>query len=442
MSKKNKVLLGGGGAVLLIILVLVSASAKREKGIEVRFETVGRKDLVAAVTASGKIQPKKKVDISADITGRITRIAVREGDLVQKGQFLLQIDPTIYQANLQRAQAARSQAEAGAVQARATRDQSARALTRTKELHEQNPNLISQEQLEQAQTASDIADANLTASQHLVEQSRAGLQEARDQLAKTHLVAPMAGRVTRLAVEEGEVAVPGTFSRETGLLLTISDLSVIQTKVQVDETDVVRLHLGDSVEVTIDAFPDTTFVGRVTKVSNSAILTGASAVAGAQSDRAVDYEVEITLSNPPAEVRPDLSATARIVTDTRKQALAIPIIALTVRENTPVSTEQRPARGQAEAATPPRTPSDTSHKGAGGANKKEAEGVFLVHNGVATFHAVKVGIAGEEHFEVVDGVHQGDTIVAGPYQAIRDLKEGAHVRPSKESSDTTARRRS
>jgi HlyD family secretion protein len=439
MSKRNKVLLGGGGAVLLIILVMVSASAKRDKGIEVRFETVGRKDLVAAVTASGKIQPKKKVDISADITGRITRIAVREGDLVQKGQFLLQIDPTIYEANLQRANAAMSSAQAGAVQARASRDQAQRALTRTKELREQNPNLISQEQLEQAQTAFDIAEANQTAAEHLVEQARAGYQEARDQLAKTHLVAPMPGRVTRLAVEEGEVAVPGTFSRETGLLLTISDLSVIQTKVQVDETDVVRLHLGDSVEVTIDAFPDTTFVGRVTKISNSAILTAASAVGGSQSDRAVDYEVEITLSNPPTEVRPDLSATARIVTDTRKQALAIPIIALTVRENTPVSTEQRPARGQAEAATP--APTDTSHKGAGGANKKEAEGVFLVHNGVATFHAVKVGIAGEEHFEVVEGVHQGDTIVAGPYQAIRDLKEGAHVRPSKESNDTTARRR-
>jgi len=438
MSKRNKVLLGGGGAVLLIILVMVSASAKGEKGIEVRFEQVGRRDLVAAVTASGKIQPKKKVDISADITGRITRIGVREGDFVQKGQFLLQIDPTIYQANMQRAQAAMSQAEAGAVQARATRDQSERALTRTKELREQNPNLISQEQLEQAQTASDIAEANLTASQHLVEQSRAGLREARDQLAKTHLVAPMPGRVTRLAVEEGEVAVPGTFSRETGLLLTISDLSVIQTEVQVDETDVVRLHMGDSVEVTIDAFPDTTFVGRVTKVSNSAILTAASAVGGSQSDRAVDYEVEITLVNPPAEVRPDLSATARIVTDTRKQALAIPIIALTVRENTPISTEQRPARGTAEAATP----RDTSHRGAQGANKKETEGVFLIHSGVATFHPVKVGIAGEEHFEVVEGVHQGDTIVAGPYQAIRDLKEGARVRPSRESGDTTGRRRS
>jgi len=440
MSKRNKVLLGGGIGVLVVVLILVSASAKREKGVEVRFETVGRRDLVAAVTASGKIQPKKKVDISADITGRITRIAVREGDLVQKGQFLLQIDATIYQANMQRANAAMSSAEAQAVQARATRDQSQRALQRTKELHEQNPNLISQEQLEQAQTAFDIADANLTASQHLVEQARAGLQEARDQLAKTHLVAPMDGRVTRLAVEEGEVAVPGTFSRETGLLLTISDLSVIQTTVQVDETDVVRVQLGDSVEVTIDAFPDTTFVGRVTKVSNSAILNAASAATG-QNDRAVDYQVEITLANPPAAVRPDLSATARIVTDTRKETLAIPIIALTVRENTPISTEQKTASSggppRAEAATP-----DSSKRAAAPGKKKESEGVFVVHNGIATFRPVKVGIAGEEHFEVVDGVRQGDTIVAGPYQAVRDLKEGARVRPSKESGDTTNRKRS
>src|SRR5467141_4766099 len=173
MSKRNKVLLGGGGAVLLVILVLVSASAKRDKGIEVRFEQVGRRDLVAAVTASGKIQPKKKVDISADITGRITRIAVREGDLVQKGQFLLQIDPTIYEANLQQAEATYASSQAAAVQAKANQDQSERALRRTKELHTQSPNLISQEQLEQAQTAYDVAEANLNAAQHQVDQARA-----------------------------------------------------------------------------------------------------------------------------------------------------------------------------------------------------------------------------------------------------------------------------
>ncbi len=420
MSKRNKMLLGAGTVVLIGALVAVSASAKREKGIEVRFEEVGRRDLVAVVTASGKIQPKRKVDVSADITGRITRIGVREGDYVTKGQFLLQIDPTIYQANLERARAASASAEATVVQARANRDQARRTYGRTKELQAQNPNLVSAEQLEQAQTAYDVAEALANSAEHQVDQARAGMREARDQLAKTHLVAPMTGRVTRLAVEEGEVAVPGTFSRETGLLLTVSDLSVIQTEVQVDETDVVRLELGDSVEVSIDAFPDTAFAGRVTMISNSAIRTAGSSVAG-QTDRAVDYGVEITLDDPPQDVRPDLSATARIVTDTRSQALSIPIIALTVREHTPLSTEARPV--------------DTAAAG----KQKELEGVFVVSDGKAAFRPVKVGIAGDEYFEVADGVAAGDTIVAGPYQAIRDLKEGAAVRPSRQPSDTARR---
>ncbi len=418
MSKRNKVLVGGGAAVLIVGLVVISAGARRDRGVEVRFEKASRRDLIAAVTASGKIQPKKKVDISADITGRITKIAVREGDLVTKGQFLLQIDPTIYEANLQQAEATLASSQAAAVQAKANRDQADRALGRTKELHTQNPNLVSQEQLEQAQTAFEIAEANLTAAQHQVDQARAAVRSSSDNLRKTTLLAPMAGRVTRLSVEEGEVAVPGTFSKDVGLLLTVSDLSVIQVKVNVDETDVVRLHLGDSVEVTIDAFPDTTFMGHVTKVSNSAILTAAASAPGTNT-QAVDYQVEITLTNPPGDVRPDLSATARIVTDTRKQALSIPIIALTVREHKPVSTENRPV--------------DT----AAARKKKETEGVFVVDKGTATFRPVKVGIAGDEYFEVLDGLKEGETIVAGPYQAIRDLKDGARVRPSKQASDTT-----
>src|SRR5436309_7647213 len=303
MSKRNKLLVGAGATVLIVGLVVISAGARSERGVEVRFEKTGRRDLVAAVTASGKIQPKKKVDISADITGRITRIAVREGDLVTKGQFLLQIDPTIYQANLQQAEATYASSQAAAVQAKANRDQAQRALGRTKELRTQNPNLISQEQLEQAQTAFDIAEANLTAAQHQVDQARAAVRSARDNLRKTTLVAPMSGRVTRLAVEEGEVAVPSTCSKDIGLLMTISDLSVIQAKVKVDETDVVRLHLGDSVEVSIDAFPDTTFLGRVTKVSNSSVRD-ATATSG-QNDRAVDYDVEVTLDKPPTDLPPD-----------------------------------------------------------------------------------------------------------------------------------------
>src|SRR5712692_2246876 len=343
MSTRSKLFVGVGAAVLMVALVVISAGARRDRGVEVRFEKVAARDLVAAVTSSGKIQSKKKVDVSADITGRITRIAVREGDFVTKGQFLLQIDPTVYQANLQQAEATLASSQAAAVQAKANRDQADRGLARTKDLRQQDPKLIAPEQLETAQTAFDIADANMSAAQHQVDQARAAMSSAREQLAKTHLIAPMSGRVTRLAVEEGEVAVPSTFSKDIGLLMTISDLSVIQAKVQVDETDVVRLHLADSVEVTIDAFPDTTFTGRVTKVSNSSILNAGTQTPTGTNDRAVDYQVEVTLDHPPADVRPDLSCTARIVTDTRKQALSIPIIALTVREHKPISTETRRA---------------------------------------------------------------------------------------------------
>src|SRR5204862_3679201 len=214
MSKRNKVLVGAGAAVLIVGVVVISAGARSERGVEVRFEKASRRDLIAAVTASGKIQPKKKVDISADITGRITKIAVREGDLVTKGQFLLQIDPMIYQANLQQAEATLASSQAAAVQAKANRDQAERALKRTKELRDQNPNLISPERLEQAQTAFEVADANLTAAQHQVDQARAAVQAARDNLRKTTLVAPMSGRATRLPVEEVEVAAPGAFSTD------------------------------------------------------------------------------------------------------------------------------------------------------------------------------------------------------------------------------------
>jgi HlyD family secretion protein len=227
--------------------------------------------------------------------------------------------------------------------------------------------------------------------------------------------------VVRLAVEQGEVAVPGTFSRETGLLMTIADLSVILAKVQVDETDVVRLSPNDSVEVTIDAYQDTTFWGRVTKISHSAKLTETQTASGSQ-DRAVDFDVEVTLRNPPADIRPDLSCTARVITDTRRHALSVPIIALTVRnhEKLPNETEGAP-------------PVDTLRERF---KKKEATGVFVVRNGVATFRPVRTGIAGEEYFEVLDGVREGETIVAGTYQAIRDLKDSTRVR----QADTTKTR--
>jgi HlyD family secretion protein len=391
--------------------VAYSINKKKNAGTEVRLEQVSRRDLVSAVTASGKIEPQTSVDISADITGRIIRIAVEEGDLVAKGQFLIQIDPAQYQAAVSRAEGVVSSTQATLLQTRANRDQAERAWKRANELTKLGPNLIAPAAAEEARTALDVAEATYQATRAQLDQSRASLQEAKDNLAKTRLTSPIAGRVVRLAVEEGEVAVPGTFSRETGLLLTIADLSVILAKVQVDETDVVRLTHDDSVEVTIDAYPDSTFVGRVTRVSNSAKLTSTQTASGS-NDRAVDFDVEITLEAPPGDIRPDLSCTARIVTDTRANTLSIPIIALTIRDHERVPNENNPALDTMTRRRP---------------GEREEEGVFLVQNGIASFRPVKVGIAGDEYFEVLDGLRGGETIVAGTYQAIRDLKDGAKV---------------
>lgn len=408
--KKKKVIIFGGIGVAVIALIALNAASNRDRGQSVRMEEVGLRDLVATVTASGQIEPKRSVDISADITGRIISLPVDEGDWVKRGDLVLRIDPSQYEAAVARARAMLASAEASALQARVNRDQARRAWNRAQELRNQNPNLVSDQQLELSQTDFEVAEALAVAAQHQVEQAQASQQEAQEQLAKTVLRAPMDGQVTRLAVEEGEVAVPGTFSRETGLLMTVADLSVIQVTVRVDETDVVRLHVGDSTEVTIDAFPDTTFTGRVTRISQSAVRGVAQTAGG--TTQAVDYDVEVTLDDPPLGIRPDLSATAKIVTATRDSALSIPIIALTVREHTAISTETAPR--------------DTT-KGAA-----EVEGVFLVKDGLAEFRPVKVGIAGEEYFEVLDGLAAGDTIVAGPYQTIRDLRDGARVRAIRE----------
>lgn len=427
MSKRGKIVLFSGLGLAIVGISVLSAAKRRQPATEVRIEKVTKRDLTSIVTASGKIEPKRKVDVSADITGRIVDLPVREGDVVERGQVVVRIDPAQYQANVERMEAMLASAQATAAQARANKDQAERAYNRARDIRAQNVQLVSQEALEQAETQLRVAVANLESADRQVDQARAGLREAQDALRKTTIVAPMSGRVTRLAVEEGEVAVPGTFSRETGLLLTISDLSVIQVTVEVDETDVVRIHMGDSAEITIDAFPDTTFTGHVTKISNSSV-TGAAA-GGLSTDQAVDFEVEVTLDDPPRGVRPDLSATARIITDTRQQALTVPIIALTVRE--PADTlpaSVRNARTRGDSAKGDTTAAERPAAAAG--RPRELEGLFVVDTTTmeAQFRAVRVGIAGDEYFEILSGVREGETIVAGPYQAIRDLRNDTRVK--------------
>jgi HlyD family secretion protein len=413
MSRKSKIWLGIGAAVVALIAISKIAGGRGSGEVEVRLEPVARRNLVSAVTASGNIEAKSQVDVQSEVTARIMRITVQEGDLVQKGQLLVELDQVQFLGAVERASAMVTSQQASLMQARTNRDQALRTLERTKALKASGTGLVADEVVEQAQQAFDVAEANLRASEAALSQAEASLKEARDNLARTRLYAPISGRVVRLAVEEGEVAVPGTFSRDVGLLMRIADLSVIQAKVKVDETDVIRLELGDSVEVKIDAYgSDTAFVGRVTKIANSAAAISA---AGQGTDRAVDFEVEVTLENPPADVRPDLSMTARIITDVRENVLSIPIIALTARPDTVGS-------DTAQAMPLGGSTSNANNR------RKDIEGVFVVENGIARFRPVKIGIAGDEHFELLSGLNEGDTIVAGSYQAIRDMADSTRVR--------------
>ncbi len=430
MSKRTKWSLWGGLALAILLIGGTTAAKKRNKATEVRIEPVERRDLVASVTASGQVQPQTKVDLSADITGRIVRLAVKEGDIVTKGQFLLEIDPSQYKASAERALAAVASARSQASTASPSLTQARRNYDRLLALKKANPTLVSDEQVEQLKTQVEVAAAQLESARNGIVQSQASLRDAQSLLAKTTIFAPMSGRVTRLNVQEGETAIMGTLNKDAATLLTISDMSVLETKVKVDETDVSRISIGDSTVIQIDAFPDTTFVGRVTKISNSSVKAAGSSALGSATDQAIDYEVTIQLLNSPPSTRPDFSATAKIVTDTRKNVLSVPIIALTVREPEPI------AKGDSGAVTLGHTKAPAKEVG-----KKDAEGVFVVGaDNKVKFRTVKVGVAGEKYFEILGGLKEHEKIVAGTYQAIRDLKDGTLVKPMKETKKPEAKK--
>ncbi|MDQ3697546.1 MAG: efflux RND transporter periplasmic adaptor subunit, partial [Gemmatimonadota bacterium] len=362
MSKRTKWSIGIALLAVIGVVAVTSAARRGNKGVEVRIEEVQARDLVAAVTASGQVQPRTRVDVSADVTGRIVRLAVKEGQMVTKGQFLLQIDPEQARAAVQTAEAGLSASRAQAAQARANLEQARANHNRTSQIRQSSPTLVSDEQLEQLRTQVEVNQALFEASQHQVDQAAAQLSDARTLLGKTNIVAPMTGRITRLNVEEGETAIMGTLNRDAALLLTIADMSVLETQVKVDETDVARISIGDSALVDIDAFPDTSFVGRVVEISNSSVR---DATQQPTSDQAIDYEVTVELLNAPPDTRPDFSATAKIVTDMRSRVLSIPIIALTVREH-----ESKPSTDSAQIVL--------GRQPVRQVGKRDVEGVFIV----------------------------------------------------------------
>lgn len=425
MSRKRKALLGALIVAVLGAAAVLTVVAQQSDGVEVRLAGVERRDLVATVTASGNVRARRKVDISADVMGRVTELNVEEGDEVQEGDVLLRLDPTQFRAAASRSRAALSQAQAEVAQRQTNMLRSERDFERIHTLWSRDSTLVSSQQIDDARSNLQVARAQLTAAGHGVEQARAALEEAENQLSKTVLRAPLSGTVTRLNIELGETAVVGTMNNPGSLLLTVSDLSLVDAVLEVDETDVPEITRGDSAVVEIDAFPNRVFSGRVTKIGNSAIRPPSSQ-AGTGQATAIDFEVVVTLDEPPVLLRPDLSATADIVTGTREGVLSIPIIALTIRERRDASTREDEAEEPGDEVAGPLSRSR---------RPAEEEGVFVLRDGTAAFQPVTVGIAGQEHFEVLSGLSEGDTVVAGPYQRIRELRDGDAVRRMEDGGD-------
>lgn len=422
-----KLIAGSTLGIALIGTAGFAIASSRDAGVDVRTEAVARRDLVSVVTASGVLQPKRKVDISADVSGRVVELAVEEGQMVREGDLLLRIDPTTFQAMVRRAEAAVAQARAQAAQARASLLKAESDARRAEDLA-RGDRLISGQDLEQARTQAKVAEAQHEAARFGVSQAEASLSEAREALRKTTIAAPMSGRVTRLNIEQGETAVVGTMNNPGSLLLTIADLGVMEASVRVDETDVPHITIGDSATVQIDAFPNQKFVGRVTRIGNSAINAQANGMAQAQGQaQSVDFEVIITLEAPPTELRPDLSATAEIITAARQGTLAVPIIAVTVRDP---DGKKFKAAGDAEEEAEELSRTDKLN---------EVEGVFLVRDGKAEFVPVEVGIVGDRYFEVKKGLKGGETVIAGPYSVVRDLEDGGAVRVPTAKAEKPAR---
>jgi len=442
---RKKILIGVGVVVVLGAIAAVNLTYERSTGVDVTTEAIKARDLEAVVSASGKIQAKRFVNISADTMGRVVNLAVNEGDHVTKGQFLLQIDPRNLKTAVDRGEAglaaARStlqQMQASVGSAKVQLDLATETLRRQEDLWQRG--LTTKEAYDRAVSDKRLAESTLDERQQQVEtqqrrinQELATVESARYDLSKVRIEAPFDGIVTRRNIEEGETVVVGTMNNAGTVLLTIADLSVLEAEVEVDETDIPSLAMGQPTKITIDALPDREFTGRVTEIGNSPIQT--SATGGTR--QATNFKVVVTLDTEIPEVRPGFTCTADITTATRLQAVAVPIQATTIREvrldkdgqivREP-ETDRRRRRSVTTGVNAEELPD--------GQRLEEVEGVFLVRDGKAVFTRIKTGIAGDKYFEVLEGLEPGDEVITGPFSSVRELADGVDVKPETDSNQT------
>ncbi|MFY9661978.1 MAG: efflux RND transporter periplasmic adaptor subunit [Terriglobales bacterium] len=447
MKTWKKVLIGVGAALVLGIIVAVTVYQSRKNLVTVQTGKVDKQNLASVVSASGEIKPKTYANIGANAFGRIVKLHVKEGDRVKKGQLLAQLEDVQPLADVNSTRASVQASQTDAVAAEAALNTSLADLNRAKSDAEHakldwdraqglyTAALIAKQDYDVKKATWEQANAGLaqaearvaqakaqkdSADRH-ISQNQANLTRVTDVLQKTTYTAPFDGVITNLPVREGETVVMGIQNSPGSTLMTIADMSVITSEVKVDETDIVNVHLGQPAEVTIDAIPHKIFHGVVSEIGDNAIVrsTGvATSQSSSTSEEAKDFKVVVTLTDPPTELRPGLSSTAKITTATRNNVISIPIQALTVRTRADLAAKDT-SKSSVQAAN---VPADASKQ------KEEVQGVFVIRNKKAEFVPVDTGISGTTDIEVTSGVKEGDDVITGSYKVLRTLKPGTSVK--------------
>jgi len=430
---RKKALIGVAIVAVLAALVYANVAFKKETGADVTTEKIQTRDLQAVVSASGKIQPKRLVSISAETMGKVVGLSVEEGDRVTQGQFLLQIDPRNLQSAVDSREASLAANRSALEENRRSLESTRIALKTAQDDFKRQSELYksglttretfdrAQDTLNQRQSDLDRMTQSIKTAETRLKQDEANLDSAKYDLTKVRVLSPINGIVTRRNIEEGETAVVGTMNNAGTVLLEIADMSIIEAEVEVDETDIPTVAVGQMATVKIDAFPDKTFPAKVTEVGNSPIqVTGSTT-------RATNFKVVVQIEGTVPDVRPGFTCTADITTATRQKAVAVPIQATTVREQT-VDASGAMVREAVEPGKETRRRAAAPADLKPGESRKELEGVFLVKDGRAVFQPVKVGIAGDKYFEVLSGLSAGDEVITGPFASVRAMKEGDQVK--------------
>jgi HlyD family secretion protein len=426
-KKKKKFLIIGGIVVVVLILIVGNMTRSTDKTVAVNSGKVKQGKLISLVTASGKVQAKTEVKISANVSGEIINIPVVEGQRVSKGDLLVQLDPNQYEAQVRQSQAGYDAATASMKLEEASAEEARLVYDRQKALFDKN--LTSQEAYDAARTRYATSQASLEAARSRMEQAKAAVDQARESLGYTTIHSPIDGFITDLQSETGEI-VMGSLNYQASVIMVVSDLSEIEVEVEVDETDIALVAMDQSVEIELDAMRDTTFGGRVTQIGNSARVSSL----GSQ-DQITNFIVTILVTDSVPNIKPGMTATCDITTDQRESAIKIPIGAVVLRDESMLKRgEDAEAESsgtigvnEAVAAGDEEPAEETAEDDDDAAKKKPLEGVFVIRDGKAVFVEVATGIADQQNIEITSGLEKDETIVVGPFRTLRTLEDGDAV---------------